>query len=220
MNNKEILNSNIDINESISKREILKENKNINNLKEKTIEDINNKEYLIEHYVDDPEIIKEYKELFTPIKKRLKYTFYYNVAVCSLSIIYAKNLGFYITKYFPNMGKGLLNLVLFSTFHAFAFSGILIGGNLAILGINPKKFMKKYREIDEKIMSNDPYKDLTLKGFIDGVSEGFSKQAEKMKEQKPNNNTNDNTNNNNKDNNNTEKEKIESLDSNTKDVKV
>lgn len=153
----------------------------------KKIEEINNKEYLIEHYVEDPEIVKEYKDLFQPIKKRLKYTFYYNVAVCAISVYYAKNLEFFLSKYFPKMKKGLMNLVLFSSFHAIAFSAILIGGNFAILGINPRKFMDKYREIDDKIMSTDPYKDLTLRGFIDGVSEGFNKQAEKMQDTKPKN---------------------------------
>lgn len=145
-------------------------------LESQKISEINNKEYLIEHYVDDQEIIKEYKDLFSPIKKRLKYTFYYNVGVCTISLMYAKNLGFYLSKYFPNMGKSLLNLVVFSSIHAIGFSTILIGGNLLILGINPKKFIAKYREIDEKIMSADPYKDLTLQGFIEGVSEGFSKK--------------------------------------------
>lgn len=165
---------------NISKKENIKEKTE----DEKKIEEINNKEYLMEHYVDDPEIIKEYKDLFSPIKKRLKYTFYFNIGVCSLSVLYAKNLGFYIGKYFPNFKKGLLNLVLISSFHAIAFSAILIGGNLAILGIQPRKFMQKYRELDEKIMSTDPYKNLTLKGFIDGVSEGFSKQAELLENQK------------------------------------
>ncbi len=144
----------------------------------KKIEEINKKEYLIEHYVEDEKIIEEYKELFAPIKKRLKYTFYFNVALCSFSLIYAKNLGFYLSKYFPNISKSLLNLVLFSSLHAVGFSAVLIGGNLAILGINPKKFLAKYREIDEKIMATDPYKDLTLQGFIEGISEGFNKKAE------------------------------------------
>lgn len=138
------------------------------------IEEINKKEYLIEHYVQDERIIKEYKELFAPIKKRLKYTFYFNVAICTLSLMYAKNLGFYLSKYFPNMSKSLFNLVLFSSAHAIGFSTILIGGNLIILGVNPIKFLNKYREIDEKIMATDPYKDLTLQGFIEGVSEGFN----------------------------------------------
>lgn len=148
-------------------------------LEKQKIEEINRKEYLIEHYVKDERIIQEYKELFAPIKKRLKYTFYFNVAICTLSLMYAKNLGFYLSKYFPNMSKSLLNLVLFSSVHAIGFSAILIGGNLAILGVNPKKFLAKYREIDEKIMATDPYKDLTLQGFIEGVSEGFNKKIEK-----------------------------------------
>lgn len=150
----------------------------IDETEKQKIEEMNSKEYLMEHYVQDEQIIKEYKELFAPIKKRLKYTFYFNVAVCSFSLMYAKNLGFYLTKYFPNMTKSLLNLVLFSSVHAIGFSAILIGGNLAILGVNPKKFLAKYREIDQKIMSNDPYKDLTLQGFMEGVSEGFNKKAD------------------------------------------
>jgi hypothetical protein len=155
--------------EKDNEQKLIKSNNNNNN----------NKEYLIEHYVDDPEIIKEFKELFNPIKKRLKFTFYYNIAICFLSVLYAKNLGFYITKYLPKINKGLFNLVLFSSCHAFFFSGLLIGGNLAILGINPRKFMSKYKELDEKIMSKDPYRDLSLKGFIDGVSNGFSIHGEK-----------------------------------------
>ncbi len=163
---------------------VIKEADNsVSSMKAKTekqkIDEINKIEYLMEHYVQDEAIIKEYKDLFAPIKKRLKYTFYFNVAICTFSLMYAKNLGFYLSKYFPNMSKSLLNLILFSSLHALGFSAILIGGNLAILGVNPKKFLTKYREIDEKIMATDPYKDLTLQGFIEGVSEGFNKKPEK-----------------------------------------
>lgn len=179
----------------------------LTSMKEETekqkIDEINKKEYLIEHYVQDEQIIKEYKDLFTPIKKRLKYTFYFNVGICTFSLMYAKNLGFYLSKYFPNMSKSLLNLVLFSSAHAIGFSAILIGGNLAILGVNPKKFMAKYREIDEKIMATDPYKDLTLQGFIEGVSEGFNKKPEKVNNAESNVNSNGQNNavmDNNKDN--------------------
>jgi len=181
-----IINSELEAN---NKQENLLTPLNENEEKRK-IEEINKKDYLIEHYVQDEKIIKEYKELFEPIKKRLKYTFYFNVALCTFSLMYAKNLGFYLGKYFPNMSKSLLNLVLFSSVHAIGFSAILIGGNLAILGINPKKFLAKYREIDEKIMATDPYKDLTLQGFIEGVSEGFNKKSVENGNTNDANNTN------------------------------
>ena len=178
----EQINFTINNNSNSTKDQNHEPNNHLTSLKEaekQKIEEINQKEYLIEHYVEDEDIIKEYKDLFAPIKKRLKYTFYFNVAVCTFSLMYAKNLGFYLSKYFPNMSKSLLNLVLFSSVHAIGFSTILIGGNLAILGVNPKKFLAKYREIDEKIMATDPYKDLTLQGFIEGISEGFNKKSEK-----------------------------------------
>jgi hypothetical protein len=178
----EQINFSINNNSNSTKDPNHKPDNHLTSLKEtekQKIEEINQKEYLIEHYVEDEGIIKEYKDLFAPIKKRLKYTFYFNVAVCTFSLMYAKNLGFYLSKYFPNMSKSLLNLVLFSSVHAIGFSTILIGGNLAILGVNPKKFLAKYREIDEKIMATDPYKDLTLQGFIEGISEGFNKKPEK-----------------------------------------
>lgn len=95
--NVSILNKDLEAN---NKHENLNTSLNENEEKRK-IEEINKKEYLIEHYVQDENIIKEYKELFEPIKKRLKYTFYFNVAVCTFSLMYAKNLGFYLGKYFP-----------------------------------------------------------------------------------------------------------------------
>ena len=61
--------TNININQSSCVEQNIKPQEKIS----KEIEKLNQKEYLIEHYIEDPEVVKEYKELFSPIKKRLKY---------------------------------------------------------------------------------------------------------------------------------------------------
>ena len=119
------------------------------------------KEFVIEYFTSDEEIIKEYKDLFRPFKQRFRYTIYYNTLLSLGLFYYFKNAISIGEKYYPNKRKGFHNMILISTLHAIVFSFLLIGGNTLVLGINPIEFNKRYKELDRKMMEKDPYFELT-----------------------------------------------------------
>lgn len=131
----------------------------------------NKKEYLMESFVNDEDLIKEYKDLIDPIKRRGKYTLIYNTILCYASFQYAKNIDIYLIKYLPKNRKiNLGNLMWLSLLHCFAFSTLLIGGNCLVLGVRPIKFLKKFKEINERILEKDQNQNMTFNEFLNVVS--------------------------------------------------
>lgn len=129
----------------------------------------NNKkhEYFIEHFVKDKDLIREYKELHDPIKKRGKYCLVYSSIVMFLSFKYIQNLQYYTNKFFPNRGKGFMSLMWISSIHSLTFSFILLAGNLVVLGINPVTHIRKFKALDEKMLASDPNSNMTWTDFLD-----------------------------------------------------
>jgi hypothetical protein len=119
------------------------------------------KQYLVEYFITDDEIINEYKELFRPFKERLRYTIYFNTLLSIALFFYFKKATYYSEILYPNRRRGLHNLILISSLHAFAFTGLLFGGNCLVLGINPITFSRKYKELDRKMIAKDPYYQVT-----------------------------------------------------------
>jgi hypothetical protein len=119
------------------------------------------KQYLVEYFINDEDIIKEYKELFRPFRERFRFTIYYNTLLSIALFFYFKKATYYGEKFYPNRRRGLHNLILISTIHALLFTGLLFGGNCLMLGINPITFSKKYKELDRKMIQKDPYYQIT-----------------------------------------------------------
>lgn len=130
-------------------------------------------QYFIEHFVTDKELISEYKELFKPFKQRGRYMLFYTTFLCIGLFYYAKNVTYYAEKFYFNKRKGIHNLFLLSIAHSLGFTFLLIGGNCLIMGINPRKFYQKYRELDEKILSKDPNPDMTVDEFFTIINREF-----------------------------------------------
>ena len=137
--------------------------------------------YFIEHFVNDKELIDEYKELFRPFKQRGRYMLFYTTFLCIGLFYYAKNVNYYAEKYFAKQRKGLHNLFLLSIAHCLGFTFLLIGGNCLIMGISPNKFMKRYREIDEKILAKDPNLDMTVEEFFTVMNKEFFQKKDNNK---------------------------------------
>ncbi len=115
----------------------------------------------MEHFTSDEEIIKDYKELFKPFKERFRYMIYYNTLLSLGLLYYFKNALNIAERFYPNRRKGMHNLVLIGTLHCFAFSTALLGGNCLVMGLNPWEFHRKYKELDKKMMTKDPYYEVT-----------------------------------------------------------
>lgn len=135
--------------------------------------------YFIEHFVKDKEIIDEYKDLFKPFKQRGRFMIFYTTFLCTALFYYAKNVNYYAEKYYPNKRKGLHNLVLISMIHCFLFSGLLIGGNFAIIGITPSTFMNRYKQLDEKIIAQEPNPNMTVDEFFNIINREFFQAKKK-----------------------------------------
>ena len=98
---------------------------------------------------------EELAALFKPVKKRFKYTIYYNAFLIALSYKYGQNVNSLLKKYFPKRMRGIFNLILFATLHSFAFVFLLVGGNCLVLGLNPITFSRKHKEITERIIEQE-----------------------------------------------------------------
>ena len=123
------------------------------------------KKFLADDYVKDPELLKEYHNLMTPLKKRAKYTFFYNMTILGIAMWYSKNIVYFTAKFFPKRRRGSVNLVMLSLIHSIGFMSILVIGNMLILGVSPSWY-RKYRILDEKILTQDGDNDLTISIFL------------------------------------------------------
>jgi hypothetical protein len=119
------------------------------------------KEYIVEHFTKDEEIIRDYKELIRPLKERFRFMIYYNTLLSLGLLYYFKNLLYIAERFYPNRRKGLHNVVLIGTLHCFGLITLLLGGNCLALGLNPREFHRKYKELDKKMMLKDPYYEVT-----------------------------------------------------------
>lgn len=131
-------------------------------------------DYIFEEH---PEESEELAALIRPIRKRFKYTIYYNAIFLAVSFKYIQNVNYYMKKFFSNRKKGLLNLIFISTLHSFAFCSLLIGGNCLILGVNPIKLMRKHKEITDRIIEKEGLD-------IDSITDVFKGPLKKIEESK------------------------------------
>jgi len=143
-------------------RELEKINRPLNEL---TLEDLKRKE-LTEYFIGDQNLLKERKELIEPIKKRLKYTVFYDLCWFLGLIVYCRNINYYSVKYFPKRRKGIGNLLLVSAIHTIGFVVTLAIGNLLVLRVNPYTFYIKSRDLNKRLIESDPYKGIAFKEFM------------------------------------------------------
>ena len=120
---------------------------------------------------------EELAALIKPVRKRFKYTIYYNAIFMAVAYKYGQNVNTLMKRYFPNKMKGLVNLILFATLHSFAFCLLLIGGNCAVLGVNPFTFLKKHKAITDRIIEKEGLD-------ISSISDLFKGPLKKISESK------------------------------------
>jgi hypothetical protein len=138
--------------------------------------DLKEKKTLIELIIQDEQLMKEYKELHKPFRTRGKYTIFFDTVMIFILFNYAKNAKYYGDILYPNRRKGFGNMLFISLLHCFTFMGVLFTGNILILGINPVHWIKKYKEVDKKIWSQDPYKDLSFEEVLQKMKELQAKE--------------------------------------------
>ncbi len=125
---------------------------------------------------------EELAALIKPLRKRFKYTIYYNALFLVVMFKYGQNVNTYMKKYFKNKMKGIFNLILFATLHSVGICTLLIGGNCLVLGINPITFIRKHKEITERIIEKEGLD-------VDSVSDVFRGPLQKIENSKLNGKT-------------------------------
>jgi len=125
---------------------------------------------------------EELAALIKPLRKRFKYTIYYNALFLVVMFKYGQNVNTYMKKYFKNRMKGIFNLILFATLHSVGICTLLIGGNCLVLGINPITFIRKHKEITERIIEKEGLD-------VDSVSDVFRGPLQKIENSKLNGKT-------------------------------
>ena len=98
---------------------------------------------------------EELAALVKPVRKRFKYTLYYNALFLVGMYKYGQNVNNLMKRFFKKRMKGIFNLILFSTMHSVIICGLLIGGNCLVLGVNPISFARKHKEITDRIIENE-----------------------------------------------------------------
>lgn len=135
-------------------------------------------EFIMENYIEDPVLLKDYRELFLPLKKRGQYVIIYSTLCFFGAFQYIKNLNYYMNKFFKNRKPGLVSLLRISSIHVATFFTILLGGNCLALQLNPYTFISKMRELDERMLAADPNSQMTVQEFFDGFMK--TKEAEEI----------------------------------------
>lgn len=120
---------------------------------------------------------EELAALIKPVRKRFKYTIYYNALLLLGFYKYGQNVNFWVKKYFKRRLRGVMGIILFSTLHSLVFCGLLIGGNCLVLGINPIKFQRKYKEITDRIIEKEGLD-------VESLSDIFSAPIKKIEDSK------------------------------------
>lgn len=131
--------------------------------------------YMAEKFVDDEELIKEYRTLYDPFKKRAKFILYYWAFCLFLGFKYIKNIDHY-SKFFPKLKSKFGSLFFLSTLHTLVFNTILFGGTFLILQIRPIKFLKQVKSVNDRMVEKDIMPDITLDEFLEVTEMGNLKE--------------------------------------------
>jgi hypothetical protein len=134
-------------------------------LGELKVEDLDRKP-LMEYFVNDSSLLQEYTDLHKPFKQRFKYTIFFDLVWFMGIVLYARNANYYASILYPKRRKGVGNLILISGIHCIAFMSTLVLGNFVMLRINPFSFWKKSRDLNKRMVEQDPYKGVTWTEFM------------------------------------------------------
>ena len=84
-------------------------------------------------------------------KKRMFFLIPYNVLMVALTLKYCQNYKYVARKLWPNRTKATLgNLLYVGTLQAVGMSTLYFGGNMAILGVNPRAVYRRHLKQKEE----------------------------------------------------------------------
>lgn len=139
-----------------------------------------NKEYSIENFVEDEELINDYRKLNDGLKDRFKYTLVWDTLVIYGSMTYIKNIDYYMDRYFPKRSNTFGSLLKVSLIHSLSFFTIFICGNLLILQLNPVSYVREYKRINKRVLELNKQEDLNMQDLWNLVNNKDNKIIEEI----------------------------------------
>lgn len=139
-----------------------------------------NKEYSIENFVEDEELINDYRKLNDGLKERFKYTLVWDTLVIYGSMTYIKNIEYYMDRYFPKRSNTFGSLLKVSLIHSLSFFTIFICGNLLILQLNPVSYVREYKRINKRVLELNKQEDLNMQDLWNLVNNKDNKIIEEI----------------------------------------
>lgn len=109
---------------------------------------------MTEMVINDPEAIKEYRKLNEPIRKRAKYTLYFNTLFIFMSYHYVRHIPRITKKYFVKKFN-MANVFLISNLHTLFLMSIFFLGNSLVIGVNPFTWIQKRKEFEDKFIDKE-----------------------------------------------------------------
>ena len=86
------------------------------------------------------------------LKKRMLWLIPYNAAMVFFTLKYMQNYSKIAAYLWPNVQKATLkNLLYVGTIQALGMTTIYLGGNLAILGVNPRAIYLRHKRQEEEM---------------------------------------------------------------------
>ena len=142
-------------------------------IEEKARENYNQQMNAMQKLVEKQMIEEEQANL--KFKKRMFLLIPYNTLMVYLTLKYMQNYSYIAKKLWPNVRKATLgNLLYLGTIQAFAMTTFYLGGNMAILGVNPRAIYLRHKQQEEEMAAL-----YSQSGVLDGSSmSGALKEAE------------------------------------------
>ena len=112
-------------------------------------------------------------------KKRMFFLIPYNVLMIALTLKYCQNYKYVAQKLWPNRKRATLgNLLYVGTIQAIGMSTLYFGGNMAILGVNPRAVYKRHLRQKEEELELLANTSLNLNGPVEEQITGAIKEVE------------------------------------------
>ena len=112
-------------------------------------------------------------------KKRMFFLIPYNVLMIALTLKYCQNYKYVASKLWPNRKRATLgNLLYVGTLQAVGMSTLYFGGNMLILGVNPRAVYRRHLRQKEEELELLANTSLNLNGPVEEQITGAIKEME------------------------------------------
>jgi hypothetical protein len=107
-------------------------------------------------FTNDPELDKNYKNINTAIKLRMKYVLIYNAVLCFGLFYYGRNISFFRKKY-GSEERTIFSVLKSSMLHLFMPPLLLMPNIFILFGMHPIKYWKEKQKIESEFGKGESF---------------------------------------------------------------